>query len=315
MLPFTSATEPLRLANQISGRELYKWNTVSIADKPVATSGGITITPSATLSTLGRCDGLIVCGGADIYSCDPQPYLDHIKRFANMNVDIGAICTGSYLLAQCGLLDGYRSTIQWESLASFREEFPSTMAPDRLFEIDRDRFTAAGGTAPMDMMLQIISARHGRDLAMKIADTLTLDRIRSGDENQRMSIEQRLGSRHAKLIEAVSIMEANLEEPISVDELCQLISVSRRHLERLFKAQLKSVPNRYYLALRMQRAHQLITQTDMSLVDVACACGFVSSPHFTKCYRDYYGIPPSREPRMRVESRTVVKTLRYVVNG
>lgn len=299
MIAFAAAVEPLRMANRVSGKTLYQWTAVSVDGEPISASNGLSITPDTEMSDINTCDGLFVCSGVDIYDVDIKPYIAPIKRFVTMKVPLGALCTGAYILARIGLLNGYRSTIHWESLASLREEFPAIIVSSELFEIDRDRFVAGGGTAPLDMMLHLISQKHGNDLAVNISDMFTCERIRGRHDRQRMPLQQRLGSRQPKLIEAVSLMEANLEEPMSLDELARHVGVSRRQLERIFQKHLQCVPTRYYLELRLQRARQLLLQTSMSIVDVAFACGFVSAPHFSKCYRDCYGIPPRDERRLR----------------
>ena len=299
MIAFSSAVEPLRMANRVNGRQLYEWTLVSIDDQPVSASNGIVFTPNVAMAQINKADGLFVCSGVDIYDVDIKPYINPIKRFATMKVPLGGLCTGSYILARLGLLNGYRSTIHWESLASLREEFPATIVSSELFEIDRDRYVAGGGTAPLDMMLHLISQRHGMDIAIAISDMFTCERIRGRHDRQRMPLQQRLGSSQPKLIEAVSLMEANLEEPMNLDELARHVSVSRRQLERIFQKHVQCVPTRYYLELRLQRARQLLLQTSMSIVDVAFSCGFVSAPHFSKCYRDCYGIPPRDERRLR----------------
>ncbi|MEM7207326.1 MAG: GlxA family transcriptional regulator [Pseudomonadota bacterium] len=299
MIAFSAAVEPLRMANFVTGKNLYRWTALSIDGEPVASSNGLSITPDLEISAIDRCEGVFVCSGVEIYDVDIAPYSNPIKRFVNMNVPLGALCTGAYILARIGLLNGYRSTIHWENLASLREEFPGIIVSNELFEIDRDRYVAGGGTAPLDMMLHLISQQHGADLAVKISDQFTCDRIRGRHDRQRMPLQQRLGSRQPKLIEAVSLMEANLEEPMSLDELSSHVGISRRQLERVFQKYLQCVPTRYYLELRLQRARQLLLQTSMSIVDVAYACGFVSAPHFSKCYRDCFGIPPRDERRLR----------------
>jgi transcriptional regulator GlxA family with amidase domain len=180
-----------------------------------------------------------------------------------------------------------------------REAFPRVAVSYELFEIDRDRYTSAGGTAPLDMMLNLISQQIGADTATSISEAFACERIRGRHDRQRIPLQLRLGTSQPKLIEAVSIMESNIEEPISLDELARHVGVSRRQLERLFQKHLHCVPTRYYLELRLARARQLLLQTSISIVDVAFACGFVSAPHFSKCYRDYYGIPPREERRLR----------------
>jgi transcriptional regulator GlxA family with amidase domain len=123
------------------------------------------------------------------------------------------------------------------------------------------------------------------------------ERIRSSDDRQRIPLHLALGSNQPKLTEAVTLMEANTEEPISLDELSGYVGISRRQLERLFQKHLNCVPTRYYLNLRLNRARLLLLQTSKSIVDIALACGFISAPHFSKCYRDLFSIPPRDERR------------------
>ncbi len=149
------------------------------------------------------------------------------------------------------------------------------------------------------MMLNIVTRQHGGELAVAISEEFICERIRGRNDRQRVPLRLHLGTSQPKLMEAVALMEANLEEPMSLDELARHVQLSRRQLERLFQKHLNCVPTRYYLELRLARARQLLLQTSMSIVDVAFACGFVSAPHFSKCYRDFYGIPPRDERRQR----------------
>ena len=210
---------------------------------------------------------------------------------------LGAICTGAYLLARADVLGGYRCTIHWENLASLREEYPDINVTSELFEIDRDRYTCSGGVAPLDMMLNLIEAEHGSTLAVAISEEFICERIRGKNDRQRIPLTHRLGTSQPKLVDAISLMEANLEEPMSLDELSRHVGLSRRQLERLFQKHVHCVPTRYYLELRLARARQLLLQTSRPIVDIAFACGFVSAPHFSKCYRDRYGVPPRAERR------------------
>lgn len=297
MLAFTSAVEPLRMANRLSGQELYRWVILSVDGQPVTASNGLHILPDHAINEIVPLAGLLVCGGTNVrHACDKR-ILSWLRKLAERKVVLGGLCTGSYLLAQAGLLNGYRCTIHWENLASIREEFPQLIISSELFEIDRDRYTCAGGTAPLDMILHDISKRHGAELANAISEQFLCERIRTSHDRQRMPLRLRLGTSKPKLVEAVSLMEANLEEPMTLDELAHHVGLSRRQLERLFQKHLNCVPTRYYLELRLARARQLLLQTSMSIVDVALACGFVSAPHFSKCYRDFFGVPPRDERR------------------
>ncbi|WP_157957121.1 GlxA family transcriptional regulator, partial [Salinicola salarius] len=166
----------------------------------------------------------------------------------------------------------------------------------RLFSIDRDRFTASGGTAPLDMMLNMIGRDHGRELSAAISEMFIYERVRGEEDQQRVPLKHVLGTTQPKLLEIVALMEANIEEPIELDELASYVDVSRRQLERLFQRHLHCSPSRYYLKLRLTRARQLLKQTPLPIIEIASACGFVSTPHFSKCYREYFGTPP-REDR------------------
>lgn len=297
MIAFTSALEPLRMVNQLKGERHYEWSTVSRAGTAVACSNGIMLEPDYGLDTRERFDAVFVCGGVHIHRAVDEESLSWLRSLGKQNVTLGALCTGSYVLAKADLLEGYRCTIHWENIASAREEYPNLVISPELFEIDRDRYTCAGGIAPMDMMLCEIRQKHGAELATAISEQFMCERIRDQHDRQRVPLTQRIGTSQPKLAEAVSLMEANIEEPMTLDELSHHVGLSRRQLERLFQRYLNCVPTRYYLELRLERARQLLLQTSMPVVDIALACGFISAPHFSKCYRDTFSLPPRDERR------------------
>ncbi len=299
LIAFSAAFDALRMANRMRGHKIYDWQVLTYDGQPISSSSALTITPDGDAASATDLDILFVCAGDKVHLAADKPLLFWLRKLAQKKVTLGAMCTGSYLLARAGLLDGYRCTIHWENMASMREEFPDVIVSPELFEIDRDRYTCSGGTAPLDMMLNIISHHHGARLAVAISEEFICERIRGRHDRQRVPLRLHLGTSQPKLAEAVALMEANLEEPMSLDELAQHVRLSRRQLERLFQKHLSCVPTRYYLELRLAKARQLLLQTSMSIVDVAFASGFVSAPHFSKCYRDFYGIPPRDERRQR----------------
>jgi transcriptional regulator GlxA family with amidase domain len=304
MIAFSSAIEPLRMANRKAGKTLYRWSVYTIDGLPEKASNGLEITPDESIENAHDISTLFVCGGADIAEAWSRQLQFALRRIAKRNnVRLGALCTGSYLLARAGLLDGYKCTIHWENLASLREDFPEVRVSDDLFIVDRDRITSAGGQASMDMMLKLIHDRHGSKMVTHISEQFMCERIRSSDDRQRIPLHLALGANQPKLTEAVTLMEANIEEPISLDELSNYVGISRRQLERLFQKHLNCVPTRYYLNLRLNRARLLLLQTSKSIVDIALACGFISAPHFSKCYRDLFGIPP-RDERRKLQLKT-----------
>jgi transcriptional regulator GlxA family with amidase domain len=306
LISLASAMEPLRMANQLSGKELYRCFTLSKNGLPVSASDGLLITPDAGLDNAPALNVLIVCGGVDIQHSVTREHVLWLQSQARHGAQLGAVCTGSWALAKAGLLDGFDCSVHWEFLAAMQEAFPRTAVSTRLFSIDRNRYTCSGGTAPMDMMLHVIGREHGRELAAGISEMFIYERIRNEQDHQRVPLKHMLGTNQPKLQEIVTLMETNLEEPIDLDQLAMYVDVSRRQLERLFQKYLHCSPSRYYLKLRLIRARQLLKQTAISIIEVGSVCGFVSTPHFSKCYREYFGIPPRGE---RSGSRATVGEL------
>ena len=183
-------------------------------------------------------------------------------------------------------------------MSALREEFPRIHFTAQLFAIDRDRYTCSGGIAPLDLMLNMIKDDLGPDIAPLISEQFILDRIRNDRDRQHIPLQAQVGVFHERLIKAAALMEANIEEPMSLDDLAASIGVSRRQIERLFKRHLDQVPTKYYLEIRLRRARELLLQTSMSIMDITTACGFQSPPHFSKCYRNAFGYPPSAERQM-----------------
>ena len=297
MIAFASAVEPLRIANRICGREVYRWQFYSFDGTPVEASNGFAAIIHGAISDATALPTLFVCGGIGTEHYRNSHLYARLRRLASHGTAIGAVCTGTYVLARAGLLDGYRCTIHWENLAGFAEEFPDIEVIPELYEIDRNRFTCAGGTAAIDMMLSLIAGRLGHDVAAGVADQLMHHRIRSGYEGQRMELRARLNISHPKLLEAISAMEGSLESPMGCADLAETVGLSPRQLERLFRKLLNESPTRYYLGLRLDRARYLLLQTSLSILNVALACGFVSASHFSKCYREHFGWAPSDERR------------------
>lgn len=302
LMSHASAVEPLRMANQLSGRTLYRWKTLSVSGEPVIASDGMMVTPDCSIENNEQYDLIVVCGGLEIKQQCNRRLTQWLQRQSRLKTPLASICTGSYVLAKAGLLDGFRCTIHWENMASFKEEFPHIVVTNHIYSVDRDRITCSGGTAPLDMMLNVIAASHGRELSASISEMFVHDRVRNEVEQQRVPLRHTLGISQPKLVEIVALMEANLEETISLDDLASYVGLSRRQLERLFLKYLDCSPSRYYLKLRLQRARQLLQQTNLSIIEVAAACGFISTPHFSKRYRDCFGIPP-RDERLGLQIR------------
>ncbi len=295
MMPVTSVIEPLRIANRLSEQNLYRWTIHSVDAQPVAASSQMITMVNGDLETIAPEAAVIVCAGLNVQHHTDKRVLSWLRKTARRGTQLGAVCTGAHVLAEAGLLDGYRCTIHWENLPGFSEAFPEIKATGGLFEIDGDRFTSAGGTTAIDMMLTMIANQHGAELASSVAEAILHSPIRHHSENQRMSLPARIGARHPKLVSIIEKMEDNLEDPLSPSLLAKQAGLSTRQLERLFRRYLDRSPKRYYLELRLKKSRSLLLQTDMSVINVALACGFSSPSHFSKCYRGFYGRTPYRE--------------------
>lgn len=295
MLSYASAVECLRIANRMSGGDSYSWTLIGEGGDTVTCSAGTTFQLDDELCELKRDDVMILCSGINVQDSTTKKLLSWLRREARKGLTIGGLCTASYVLARAGLLDGKRATIHWENADSFAEEFDEVHLTKSVFVIDGNRLSTAGGTSSIDLMLKLIASDHGEELANAVADQLIYSSIRTDQDTQRLSIPTRIGVRHPKLSMVIQMMEANIEEPISPSILAQDVGMSTRQLERLFRRYLNRSPKRYYMELRLQKARNLLMQTDMSVINVALACGFASPSHFSKCYRAHYETTPYRE--------------------
>ena len=295
MLSFASAVEPLRIANRMMERPAYSWILAGEGGGSVTCSNGAAFTLDMGLDEVERDDTVLVCGGIDVQRATTKGVLNWLRREARHGAAIGGLCTGAYALAKAGLLDGKRATIHWENQDGFLEEFEAVKLTKSIFVIDGNRMSTAGGTASLDMMLKIIADDHGDEVANTVADQLIYSTIRTDQDTQRLSIPTRIGVRHPKLSLVIQMMEQAIEEPISPADLADDVGMSTRQLERLFRRYLNRSPKRYYMELRLSKARNLLMQTDMSVINVALACGFASPSHFSKCYRAHYATTPYRE--------------------
>ena len=294
MLSFAGAVDALRIANRMSPGA-YEWVLCGEGGDAVSCSAGINYPVTLDLDELNRDDTIILCGGTDIQEATTKRLLNWLRREARRGATIGALCTASYALAKAGLLNGKRATIHWENQDSFSEVFEEVELTKSVFVVDGNRMTTAGGTSSIDLMLKIIATDLGEEVANGVADQQIYSSIRTDQDQQRLSIPTRIGVRHPKLARVIQMMEGNIEEPISPSILARDVGMSTRQLERLFRRYLNRSPKRYYMEIRLQKARNLLMQTDMSVINVALACGFASPSHFSKCYRSHYDTTPYRE--------------------
>lgn len=295
LLAYASAVEPLRAANRLSGRPLYRWSHVSIDGLPAPASNGVRIQADCGVGDEGRFDYVFVCAGGNPAAFQHGPTFAWLRQLARRGVRLGGISGGPYILARANVLGSYRFTIHWEHAPAFLEDYPDLDLRRSLYEIDRDRLTSSGGTAPLDMMHAVIAREHGSELALAVSEWFLQTHVREGAGPQRMPLRERLGISHAPLLRVVGRMEQSLENPVPRDELARTAGVSLRQLERLFRLHLGRSLGEHYLGLRLDRARDLLRQTTLSALEIALACGFASASHFSRAYRTRFGHAPRAE--------------------
>ncbi len=294
LLAYASAIEPLRAANRLSGRDLYRWSHVSIDGHPAPASNGVSIQADYGLEE-GRFDYVVVCAGGNPAAFQHGPTFSWLRQLARRGVRLGGVSGGPYVLARANVLSGYRFTIHWEHAPAFLEDYPELDLRRSLYEIDRDRLTCSGGTAPLDMMHAVIAREHGSELALAVSEWFLQTHVREGAGPQRMPLRERLGISHGPLLRVVGRMEQSLENPVGREELARTAGVSLRQLERLFRLHLGRSLGEHYLGLRLDRARDLLRQTTLSVLEIALACGFASASHFSRAYRQRFGHAPRTE--------------------
>jgi AraC family carnitine catabolism transcriptional activator len=292
LMAYASIIEPFRAANVLSRKSLYNWINVSVDGNPVRASNGAAILPDAAAGDQINVGTLFVVVGGDPARFSDRKTLNWLRRLAREGVRIAGVSGGPYVLARAGLLDGYRCTVHWDHVPAFLEAFPTHLLEHNLYVIDRKRLTCAGGTAGLDMSIDMIEREHGHQLATQVSEWFIRTQVRPGADAQRMSLRDRYKNNNMRVLRVLAHMEANVEEPQSRDDFTRIAGVSSRQLERLFRRHINASVSDTYRHIRLDHAAALLHKTDMSIIDVAVACGFVSASHFSRAFRVRYGQSP-----------------------
>ncbi|MCU1770661.1 GlxA family transcriptional regulator [Pseudomonas sp. 13B_3.2_Bac1] len=291
---FTQALDTIITANLLRAG-LFSSRTFGLGEGEVISDLGLVIRPDARidLGSLAQLDLLVVCGGYRTELKASEELISLLRAAAERGVSLAGLWNGAWFLGRAGLLDGYRCAIHPEHRPALTEIAKATQVSSEPYVIDRDRLTASSPSGAFHMALDWIKSLHGKALVEGIEDILAFEESRyrriKPDENLCVS---------APLREVVKLMDANLEEPLELEQLAVYAGRSRRQLERLFKEQLGTTPQRYYLELRITEARRLLQHTELSQMEVLVACGFVSPSHFSKCYSAFFGYRPSKEKRL-----------------
>ncbi len=229
MMAFSGAIEPLRSANRMAERQLFEWRLVSADGDPVVASNGIAISVHESIDQVRQADMLVVCAGLDpIQFGRGHKIHHHLRRLARHGSMVGAVSTGTFILADAGLLGDRRCTVHWEYLDLFRSRYPALNVSQDLFIVDREIFTCSGGTATLDMMLHFVSESSGPQLALAVAEQLMHPQIRSPADQQRLGLHSRYGIDSLKLVEIIHLMEMSIDRPVDVTDIAGRVGISAR---------------------------------------------------------------------------------------
>lgn len=293
MMSFSAASEPLRAANLLGANNLFEIRLLSSAGQEVQSSAGYGL-PCQDLAVAGRdCHTIFVCAGGNPSDWETSEEIHAtLRRLSRQGVRLGAISSGSFVLAAAGLLDNRDFTIHWEHAPALKEAFPHLSPRQARYVLDGDRITCGGGIAPLDMMHALIAERLGVAFARRVSDWFLHTTIAEPAAPQRGSLRDRFGTRHPALITVLEKMEATIEQPLDRLTMARFAGVSQRHLDRLFASELSIGFLEKYREIRLNHAKRLLEQSPLSITEIAFATGFSSAPHFSRGFKVQFGITP-----------------------
>ncbi|WP_300010621.1 GlxA family transcriptional regulator [uncultured Roseobacter sp.] len=294
MLAFTSAVEVLRVANQLAGRGLYRWTVLSETGEPVASSNGLSIGCHGRLSSDIGGSRIFICAGVEPNKSISKTVWKWAARQWAFGAQMGGLCTGAFALAKAGILSSAESTLHWENIDGFREQFPTLTPTDKAYVVDGRVSTSAGGATSADLFLTVLQQDFGSEFATIAREMMNISDVRGPDTSQAASRAATLNSRNKRLIEIIGYIDTNLEADLALDDLAEQFSISRRQMERLFAKYLHRTPRQYISNARLAKGRRLLIETDLSVMDVAIASGFNSAQNFSKLFRLKFGTSPSR---------------------
>ncbi|MER9832771.1 GlxA family transcriptional regulator [Mesorhizobium sp. M0134] len=290
--------EPFRIANVLANASLFRWQIAGLDNNAVYGANNIAISVDVTTEALSatniHLNQLVIIAGEQVEHQQTPQLHAFLRRMARQGIFISALGTATWLLAETGLLADTPCTIHWSRLAAFSEVFHKPRIRETLFVKDGQYSTCAGELAAFDLAVDLIASQAGATVAQEVCRHAIVDGQRSGSNRQTAPSGLSYANVSEKLVVAVQTMEANLDNPLSMDVVAKRAGLSRRQLERLFLTHVGVSPAKHYLKMRLDHAKRLIEGTRMPLIDVAIACGFISSSHFSKCFKAAHGKTPQQ---------------------
>jgi transcriptional regulator GlxA family with amidase domain len=297
---FAGFVDALRLAADEGDRSrplLARWAVLDATDGPVVSSCGASVTPNAPLDSPKDYDYVVVVGGL-LHGGQrvPTRLTTFLREAAAADVKLVGLCTGSFVLARAGLLDGHLACVSWFHREEFAAEFPECrIVSNQMFVVDRDRLTCAGGTSVVHLAAHVIERTIGRASAVKALRIMIEEQplpSRTLQPEQVVSVR----STDTVVHKAMLLLEQQLHSPAPIDVLCEPLGIGRRQLERRFRRDVGLSPAEYRQRLRLERARWLLQNTDLEVTEVSLECGFQDSTNFARVVRKALGMSP-REVR------------------
>ncbi|MEM7563684.1 MAG: GlxA family transcriptional regulator [Pseudomonadota bacterium] len=289
--------DPFRAANYLRARNVFEWNFLSPDGGEITASNGAVFADTQSLRSQEQgYDFVMVNASWTPEQFQEQPLQSWLRAASRKGSMLGGIDTGAFVLGYAGLLDSHSAVVHYEHRAAFEELFPTVLSEESLYVIDRRRLSCCGGAASIDLALEIIQMQNGIELANASARYIFHERLRQGSESQVPRHLEPVGYQMPQIVrEAILLMERNVEEPLTLPELAQLLSMSVRQVQRLFKRYVGSTPLRYYLNIRLDRARGLVTQTELPIMDIAALTGFPRAEQLTRAYFGRFDITPIKD--------------------
>lgn len=302
MAATTGFLDPFRAANYLEGRALFRWELVSHTGGACIASNGLSLQTISLQEVQDKPTDIVIVSASWTPEIHNSTALHAVLwRWARQGSTIGALDTGAFILAEAGLLNGRRAAVHYEHIDAMLELYPDVDTTEELFVFDQNRISCCGGSAVFDFALQIVRGAHGDALANAAARYLLHQSIRPIGALQSPGLAEPMGYLAPGIVkQAIKIMEENLETPLTIPEICDRVKISQRQLTRQFARYVKKTPTLYYRDIRLDRARGLVTQTELPLAEIAIASGFTSPVHFSRAYRERFGIAPRSD---RVEGR------------
>ena len=292
-MSFAALTEPMRAANLLARQQIYDTVIFSAKGHPAQSSGATIVMPNTRIGQDDRLDYVFVVAGGDPMRFSDPGVTAWLTRMSRAGIPLGGVSGGPVILARAGLMEKRRMTVHWEHATALAEVSPHLVIERSLYVIDRDRVTCAGGSAPMDLMHDLITQHHGTEFARRVSDWFMHTDIRPSGGPQRAGLLERVGSQNPIILDAVKTMEAHVAEPLPLESLAKTAGISPRQLNRLFAEKLGRPTMRYYREVRLEKAQSLLRNSPLSLTEIALATGFANSSHFSRAYAAQFGQPPS----------------------